>query len=455
MDYVFGNFILDLNRGELRDAEGTISIEPRALDLLTYLVENDGRLVSRDELVNSVWDGRIVSDAAISTAVKAARRALADDGTEQVWLKTVRGRGFRFEGKVSLRAAPTAKSTAQADDPLVASETVRKPRIAVLPFSSVGFEGPQQALGDGVPAEIIMSLSRLRWIEVIARGSSFRFRGDTVEMNALKGLLNAGYCLAGSVEPSGSDVVVMTELSDTSSGAVIWAERFVGKRDQVQDIRLQIVSSVVAALDVHISQHEAEKARLRDPENLDAWGNYHLGLTHVNRFNAHDNRLAEGYFERAIALDPAFSSAHSAMSFAKFQTVFLRYSPDREAAVAEAMRFAERAIEIDPTDPQSHFAMGRISWLQGRPNEGRPWLDMALAHDPNFARAFYTRGAVNMMDGHAKDTLADMGVAKALSPLDPLLPALLAVRGLAELQLGLHDEAVKSSEQAALAPRAH
>lgn len=454
MDFVFGSFVLDLTRGEFRGPDGPIALEPRVFALLVHFLENPGRLIDRDELISSVWDGRIVSDSAISTAIKVARQALGDDGAEPTWLKTLRGRGFRFDGDVRLRASAET-APAPKTDAFTPPEPGRKPRIAVLPFANLGLEGQLVGLGDAMPAELITSLSRLRWLEVIARGSSFRFRGDMVETDALRDLLEAGYCLAGNVEASGSVLSAMVELSDTTTGAIIWADRFESPIDQLRQLRPRIVSSVISALDIHIPRHEAERAQLLDPGSLDAWSSYHLGLIHVYRFNGHDNAIAEDHFARAISLAPDFASAHAAMSFTKFQEVFLRLGPDRDEAIAEVRRHAERAIEIDPNDPQACFAMGRVSWLLGAPDEGTPWLRSALSNDPNYARAFYTRGAINMMSGRPREALEDVARSETLSPLDPLLSPLLAIRGLAQLQLGDTDGAIQSAEHAALTARAH
>lgn len=453
MNFVFGNFVLDSTRGALRGPEGDIPLEPRAFALLSLMVENHGRLIDRDELIASVWDGRIVSDAAISTAVKTVRKALGDDGDAPVWLQTVRGRGFRFDGIVRLVQAAGA-AVAEASSAVDAPKDSR-PALAVLPFGVVGAEDRLQAIGDAIPSELIASLSRLRWLKVIARGSSFRFRGATLDFEALRGLLGVGYCLSGNVELFGGDLAVSVDLADTRTGAVIWADRLAGKADDIAELRPRIVADVVAALDLHIPQHEAERARLVSTENLDAWGLYHLGVSHMMRMNAHDNRVAEDLLGRAIAQDSGFASAHAAMSFAKFQNVFQRLKTDREAQLVEVRRFAERAFELDPTDPQSNYAMGRVSWIEGRPEAGLPWMDSALTLDPNYARGFYVRGGLNAMIQRPQEGSADLDTALSLSPLDPLLAAMLTMQSLAKLETGDLDVAVALGERGAMTPRAH
>jgi len=455
MKYVFGDFVLDLDRGDLRGVDGEIQLEPRAFSLLAYMVEHHGRLVDRDELIEAVWHGRIVSDAAISTAIKAVRQALEDQGAAPVWLKTLRGRGYRFDGDIRLRSATAPASPAPTPAKKSNTHTGAAPRLAVLPFSLIGAPDALAPAGHAIPAELISSLSRLRWLQVIARGSSFRFHSDTFEVEALRSLLQARYCLTGSVDVFGTDLTIAVELADTTTGALVWADRFTGKTDAFPELRPRIVTSVVSALDIHIPQHEAQRARLLNTENLDAWSSYHLGLTHVYRFNGHDNKLAEQHFGHAIALDPNFASAHSAMSFAKFQNVFLRLRPDREAAVEEARRFAEQALTLDAQDPQSNFAMGRVHWLKGSLDEAMPWLETAITIDPNYSRAYYTRGNINMLRLRTEDTIPDFDQAHSLSPLDPLAAAMLASRGLAEVQRGSLAAAIETAERAALTPRAH
>lgn len=455
MRYKFDNFTLDIDRGLLLRDEIEIATEPRAFDLLTLLISNHDRMLSKDEVIEKVWSGRIVSDAAISTVLKTARKALNDDGTTQKYIRTSRGRGFRFVGKVnSISATPIVSETL----PETGSEQPQRshrPSLAILPFRLVGYSEAYSAIADALPAELISSLARLRWVKVVSRGSTFRFRHEAPDLTEVRQALGVNYCLTGLVEIFGAVLAVSVELSDTRTQAVIWSERFSGTVDDIHQTRNDIVTHVISALELHIPLNEANRARLQTTENLDAWGIYHLGLQHMYRFNRADNDIAAQYFERATKLDSAFARAHAARSFTSFQSAFLRYAEDRVADVRDAYQFAERAMELDPVDPFANFTLGRAYWLRGEPEAGLPWIDRAIELSPNFAQGFYAHAWADVMAGRGTEALKLADTAVSLSPLDPFLYAMHSTKGLAYLQLREFDKAALWAEKGARAPGAH
>ena len=455
MRYHFEPFTLDMDRGLLLEAERDIAIERRAFELLSLLVVNHDRMVTRDEIIESVWDGRIVSDAALSTAIKTTRKILGDNGVTQKYIRTIRGRGVRFVGTVTAVVPARVENSEvlmPSDDTMSES---KRPSIAILPFRMVGYSEAYSAIADAIPAELISCLSRLRWLTVIARGSTFRFRHDNPDLSAIRATLGANYCLSGLVEIFGAVSAVSVELSDTRSQAVIWSERFSGTVSDVNETRNDIVTHVISALELHVPLNEAKRARLRPPENLDAWGIYHLGLQHMYRFNKTDNQIAAGHFERATMLEPGFARAYAARSFTSFQTAFLKYTADTSEEVSNARRFAEKCVEIDPVDPFGNFTLGRAHWLRGDPEAGMPWIDRSVELSPNFAQGFYAHGWADVMAGRGTQALAQLEKAVALSPLDPLLYAMQCARGLAYLQLEDYDNALLWAEKGARAPGAH
>ena len=279
MQYVFDDFLLDLDGGELLREGNGVQIERQAFALLSFLVGNSDRLISKDELVENIWDGRIVSDAAISTVIKTVRKALGDDGTRQKYIRTVHGRGFRFVGKVEYRHVQPAvpqdamSLTNAGHDSVPARDTVgSRPSVAVLPFTTTGGSELYAAIADAIPGELISSLARLRWLHVIARGSSFRFRGPAPDFDAIGRALGASYLVTGNVELFGTSLAITAELADSRTRQVIWGDRLSGKLDDVHSMRETLVILVTSAMELHIPQHEAAAARLRSPDALDAWG---------------------------------------------------------------------------------------------------------------------------------------------------------------------------------------
>jgi TolB-like protein len=457
MIYRFGEFELDLARVELRASGAPCPLEPQVFALLALLIENRERLVSRDELIEKVWDGRIVSDSAVSSRIKSARQALGDDGTAQRYIRTVHGQGFRFVVPVKAVQAGSAivqDATAPAGSEAARNESA-KPSIAVLPFRLLGDAGPYAAVAEALPDELIIDLARLRWLFVTARGSSFRLRASDADMGEIGRLLGIRYCLTGTVEILGTTLVVSVELVDTRDAGIVWAERFPGSLDDVHRVREEIRSSVLAALEIQIPLHEAALARLNVSEDLDAWSAYHLGLQHLYRFNRQDNAAATALFQRAIGRDPGFARAHAGLSFVHFQTAFLRHTDDFAGEVNEARRFAARAVELDAMDPFVNFVMGRSYWLEGDLDGGLPWLERATALSPNYAQGIYARSFTETLAGRAVEGRGHVDLAMRLSPLDPLYYAMLGTRAFTHLVEGEDALAAGWAERAARAPGAH
>ncbi len=444
--YRFDAFELDRAKIELRRDGAAVPVEPQVFALLLLLAENRDRLVSRDEIIEKVWDGRVVSDSALDSRIKSARRALGDDGKAQRFIKTVHGQGFRFLADLD-EAAAAGSDLARAGD--------AKPSIAVLPFRLIGAGGPYEAIADALPDELIAELARLRWLFVIDRGSSFRFRSATPDVREVGKALGVRYCLSGSVELAGAKLVVTVHLADTRNGGVAWGDRFESQVADVHATRTAILARIVAALELQIPAHEARAARLVSPENLDAWSAYHLGLQHMFRFHRTDNAVARELFERAIAGDPGFARAHAGLSFVHFQNAFLRYTRDVAAEVRSARRTAERSVELDPLDPFANLTMGRSLWLEGDLDTSLAWLERATGLSPSYAQGIYARAWTHVLAGRSDAGRDDADMAMALSPLDPLHYAMAATRSLSHIVGGERAEAASWAERAARAPGAH
>jgi DNA-binding winged helix-turn-helix (wHTH) protein len=196
MIYEFDAYEIDTDKVELRSNGAVLSIEPRPYALLSLLVENRERVVSREEIIEKIWDGRAISDAAISTAIRTLRQVLNDDGAAQKFVRTVRGRGFRFVAAVKLRSpTPVQVNLPISPQGPATPGDAGRPVIAVTPFRLYGTADLIPAIGEAVPAELISSLSRLRWLNVIARGSSFRFRDSDIDLDSIREALGGAICV--------------------------------------------------------------------------------------------------------------------------------------------------------------------------------------------------------------------------------------------------------------------
>jgi len=464
MKYRFGGFELDLAKVELR-AEGELRpLEPQVFALVAYLVEHRDRLVSRDELLEKVWEGRMVSDSALASRVKAARKTLNDDGRAQRFIRTIHGQGFRFVAEVhavhdELRidsSADIGRDGAAGDrSPGSRGDPQRRPSIAVLPFRLIGDAGPHVAVADALPHDLITELARLRWLFVTARGSSFRLRQPNQDIVEVGRVLNVRYCMSGTFEMVGRSISVTVELAETRDGGVIWAERYTGSIDDIHAMRSEISSKILTALEIQIPLHEAAQAQLTVTENLDAWSAYHLGLQHMYRFNRRDNAIATELFTRAVTQDPLFARAHAGLSFVHFQTAFLGYSDDLATEKALSRSYAQRGLDLDPLDPFVNFTMGRTFWLEGDLERALAWLERATSLSPNYAQGIYARAWTETLSGRELDGREHVDLAMRLSPIDPLFYGMLGTRAFTHMALGEDLEAARWAELAARSPGAH
>lgn len=452
MSWRFGDCELDPRAFELRREGTLVPVEPQVFQLLQLLVENRGRMLTKDEIIERIWDGRAISDSALSSRIKSARAAIGDDGKAQRFIRTIHGMGFRFVGEAE-ETAPAAAATSGEEIPAPSEERGppdARPSIAVLPFRLIGVAGPWAGIEQALPTDLVTDLSRLRWLFVIARESSFRLGLTGIGEAGRR--LGARYALTGAVEIVGDRVAISVELGETAGGGVVWTERFAGSLGDIHDIRRDIGSAILSAVELEIPLLEAQQARLGAPETLDAWSAYHLGLSHLFRGLPAEMAQARRLFERAIALDPGFARAHAGLSSAHFLQAFVHR--DREARAA-ARASGERAVELDPRDPFVNMAQGRTLWLENDLEGSLAWLERATTLNPNFAQAIYSRGWTEALLGdHAKAEERAL-LSLRLSPLDPLSYAMVGIRSFAAMGRGDEEAAADLAATAARTPGAH
>ena len=456
MIFNFGAYQLDTTTAELRCDGAPVALEPQVLAVLRLLIEQRHRLVSKDELIERIWGGRCISDAALASRIKSARQAIGDTGDAQNLIRTMPKLGFRFVGDVRVTQHSSASSQQDARAPALDPQQIEtaRPSIAVLKFDLRGEAAAIAAVAEALPHDLIVELSRLRWLFVIARASSFQLPRGEAACGAAASMLNARYCLAGAIEITDRRLAVNVELYDTRDHGVIWGERYSGSIDDVHDIRAQIVHGVVNALELHIPLHEARRV-LAAPNHLDAWSAYHLGLHHMYKFNRDANRRAAQYFEQAIALEPGFARAYAGLSFAYFEEAFLHFTHDTSTAATKAVRFAECGLQQDPLDPFCNLVMGRALWLNADLDASIAWLDRAVVLNPNYAQGKYSCAWTRAMLGEGSEAQLLADSARDLSPLDPLLYGMLSVRAFSHMLLDQPAEAALWAERGARAPGAH
>lgn len=432
-----------------RDGE-PVPVEKQVFDLLALLIEARDRVVTKDEMVEAIWGGRAISDAAITTRIRSARRAIGDDGRAQSSIATLHRVGYRFVAEVrsnEVVAPPTRPGTAALNS--------ARASIAVLPFERIGEGHPSFPLSDAIAHDLISELSRFRWLFVIGRGSTFQLRGSAASPTEVRDRLGARYSVTGTVEATGEQVTVSVELAATQDGTVIVAERMTRPLAEVYALRNDILSRVLRALEYELSLFEAHHARLTDPGSLDGWAKHHLAIDHLFRFRRADTIRAVELFREAIALEPTFARSYAGLSTALWQEAFMGYGPDANRAAEEARDAADRALELDPYDPLANTAKGRTFFLSGELERSLPWLDRAISQMPNYAPAHYARGWALVLLGEPDAAERSVEMAERLSPLDPLRYAFLTTLGLCQFVRGAHGKAAELAERGASEPGAH
>jgi TolB-like protein/Flp pilus assembly protein TadD len=450
MEWAFGAYILNSDRAELTGPDGLVHIERQPLDLLVLLARNADRVVTKDELIDQIWQGRAVSDTTLSTAIKQARKAVGDTGAAQSVIRTIHGRGFRFVAPINAPAAP--KSEEPAPKP---SFGASKPSIAVLPFQHFGDDPLSHTLSEAVPAELITSMSRLHWLQVIARGSSFRFPSATAVPEEVGAQLGVRYILTGTIETMSDAVTTSVDLLSTKDGRVIWSDRFDARKEELRESRRRMVAAIIVALEIAVPKVEAEALRRVDPMHFDAWSHFHLGLKHMFRFNPADNDLAQHHFLEAVRLDPDFSRAHAGVSFTHWQKAFMHFGADRNALLTEARTKAETALQLDPDEPFANFNMGRALWLNGDVAAAVQWYNRALEVNPNFAQGYYAKALATFLSGDIVGAEPSVDQAMTLSPLDPLHYAMTSTKAMICLGTDRVEEATQLTRRAVNTPGAH
>ena len=427
VQFLFADHRLDTDRRELHRGSEAISVEPQVLDLLICLVQNRNRVVSKDDLIASVWRGRIVSDSTLTSRIYAARKAVGDSGQGQRLIRTIARKGLRFVGDVHTQSG--CDQSVVAADLLLPSDEVRelphpalplpeRPTIAVLPFDNMCGDPAQEYFSDGISEDIITALSKLRWFFVIARNSSFTYKGKAVNIKQVAEALGVTYVLEGSVRRLGGRVRITAQLNDAATGSHIWAERYDRDLADVFAVQDEITEAIVAAIEPQIYSAENFRARRKPPEHLAAWDLVMRALSHFWRVTREDNLVAQDLLERAIAIDPNYGQALGLLATSHIFGIHMGWSEKTIAPVAE--RAALAAIRADSEDPWAHHALGCTHLFARRFDDSLAEFETALRLNPNFslAHCYY---CVTLTDS-GRWQEAEEAVRRALrfSPRDPL-----------------------------------
>jgi TolB-like protein/class 3 adenylate cyclase len=319
-----------------------------------------------------------------------------------------------------------------------------KPSIAVLPFQNMSGDPEQEYFADGIVEEIITALSRIRWLFVIARNSSFTYKGRAVDVKQVGRELGVRYVLEGSLRKAGNKVRITGQLIDCATGTHLWADRFDGALEDIFDLQDQVTSSVIGAIAPKLEQAEITRSRRKSTDSLDAYDYYLRGLSAVHRWTREASAEALDHFARAVALDPEFASAYGMAARCYSQRKASNWFVDRDREVAEARRLAEKATEFGWDDAVALAAAGiALEYVVGDVGRGSALIGRALMLNPNYAWAWQFKSWAEIWDGRFEDAMASVAQGMRLSPHDPHMFMMQCAMGWAQYLAGNYGEALK------------
>ncbi len=457
MQFKFADYLLDPERRELTQAGRVIAIGPQVFDVMVHLVENHDKVVAKDDLLLAVWGGRIVSESTITSHINAVRKALGDNGEEQHMVRTVARKGFRFVGEVTLAdkddggrsQGPDLASSGTAATQPYSLPLPDKPSITVLPFQNLSGDPDQEYFTDGIVEDIITALSRIKWLFVIARNSSFTYKHRAIEAADVGRELGVRYVLEGSVRKSGKKVRITGQLVDATTGAHLWAERFEGTFDDIFELQDRLAESVVGAISPQLERVEIERAKQKPTESLDAYDYYLRGMAklHSGTREALDEALP--LFYKAIALDQEFASAYAGAAWCFFWRKLNGWMVERTAEIAEGARLARLAVELGRNDAVALTRGGHaLGHLTDDLDGGIALIDRARLLNPNLALAWFLGGVLRVFRGETESAIKDLAHAVRLSPLDPEMFRMQTGTAIAHFFAGNYEDALAWAEKA-------
>jgi TolB-like protein len=439
MRFLFGNYALDIDRRELTRGSELISIGPQVFDLLVYLLQNRAHVVSKDNLFEAVWHGRIVSESTLTSHINAVRKAIGDSGEEQRLIRTVARKGFRFVGDVreeqsrvtgsplplgrdetSHAPLPPTLSLNGTAKPAAMLALPDKPSIAVLPFQNLSGDPEQEYFADGMAEEILTALSRCKWLFVIARNSSFTYKGKVVDIRQVGRELGVRYVLEGGVRRGGNRLRFTAQLIDAMSGAHIWADRFEGELSDVFELQDRITESVVATIEPKIQLAEIERLKLKPAANLDAYDLLLRALQFEYEFTEESVLSALRCAQEALVIDPSYAPAMAMAAYCYGERRFQGWTREIEKETEEGLRLAKQALQLASDDANVLWMTALTTWQLGLDiQQAKELAYRSLETNPNSAIASTIAGWIEAYSGNSAKGMELLRRAQRLSPRDP------------------------------------
>jgi len=429
MRYQFGDFELATEKYELRRNGIALHAEPLVFDLIHFLLRSPGRVVSREEIVDGVWQGRLVSESTIDTCIKSARRILGDSGDSQSYIRTVRGRGFEFAATVtaldesavnSLREQPP-EDPAPAAYPLSTnvslSGTAPRPVLAVFPFANQIAEADDY-FADGLTEDIVTNLSRFRDLRVIAAGSTLQFKGRAINVPEFCRQMRAAYVVKGSVRRAAGRIRITVQLIDGVSCVQLWGDRYDRDMGDIFDLQDELTRSIAATLGVKMQDVSLERALAKRPLELDSYDCVLRARRYTSALSAEMHAEARDLLERAVALDPLSSDAHALLANVYLAEHRFEMNP-RPDPIGRALTHALCATQLDPRNAYARCWLAIVHFFRGENEKFEAESQLALRLNPNDPETLADIGHYLAFMGEFERGVELSRRAQELNPLHP------------------------------------
>jgi len=417
--FQFNQFTLDTAIYCLDVSGNRISIEPQVFDLLVYLIENRDRVVTRDEALENLWKGKVVTDSALGARIKEARKAVGDNGDRQGVIRTLHGRGYQFIAEV------TESSTQKASEkiePLASREAFSlpdKPSIAILPFTNMSGDSEQEYFSDGLTADIIAILCRYRELLVIDPHSTFAYRDGGADAELFANELGVEYVTKGNIRRSGDQVRISTQLIEAATGKTIWAEHIDRKFDELFVLEDEVAARIASNMVSHIEDESRLRATRKHPENMTAFDCLIRARQNAESYDPDENASARRLLEKAIKLDPEYAAAYAYLAYSYCVESDSPWGMSRQEAAECAVTNARKAVALDEFDSDAHVSLGWAFLNQKKYDLAEIHLDRAIECNPNDYGAFCVKSWLLSFSGRGSEVSVCAMSAFHLNPLAP------------------------------------
>lgn len=448
MIYHFGDFRLDPDRFELSRDGVPLKTEPQVMELLTLLVKNHARLLTKEEIYQQIWQGRVVSDSALSSRIKSLRHLLGDSGKAQLVIQTVHRKGFRFISDVNVE---TEQIPVDRDIDLE-HKSHAKPTVAVLPFVNLSPDPADEYFSDGISADIITHLGKHRWLKIIARNTSFGFKNLAMDVRQIGRELDADYVIEGNVIRASDRVRIGVSLVDTVTGFQVWSEQYNRDVDDIFDLQDEITKTITARLEPEIGYAERNKIVVSRPANLEAWDCYQLGIYQFFKFTADSNLRAQELLKEAQALDGQFGEAFAWWAYAVVLGMVYWDTEYSQDLLDKALDACNQALTIDRHNATFHALRARVHLARCEYNQAIDDNQRAIDMNSTFAAAHCGMGDSLAYEGRYEESICCFEKAVSLSPNDPQIWAFYSYGSLALIFRHDFEKALRWAELASAIP---